>query len=390
MVAMNTNDRMILGVFTLALLLVAQVIFLLIPNELVLLHTHALRPFAYAAALIVIFEFAGRDMRPIPKKRITIMLAGFGAGFYCIGLLVCGLIFGFVGNRLVSGIALFFNHVWIYGTVVIFSEILRHKLIRSTKKNRRNLMAVLVTLVYTFAGLDVLRGFNNIGAADVFFGSILPALALNATLTYIAFRGALPALLLIRVAYTLIPVFLPVLPDVSGVAWSMIECVLLFITAVLYQCGMSDKRLAVRERRREKYRKKSVAGYIVLVSLAVFLIIFNLRVFSYYPAVVLTESMSGAIERGSVVFVKKLSPDDVRDYVKQGDVILFQYGQVEVMHRVIEFRYNAAGERVFITKGDANPNADVYPVEISQVLGISRAYIPYIGYPSVWLNIILR
>lgn len=37
----------------------------------------------------------------------------------------------------------------------------------------------------------------------------------------------------------------------------------------------------------------------------------------------------------------------------------------------------------FITKGDANDTADAFPVSEDQVIGITKHYIPYIGYPSV-------
>jgi len=378
------------GLLSLALLLAAQVLFYVIPSELILFFTHTVRPFAYAAALIVVCVFGGVDKRPIPKKRLSIMLAGFGAGFYFTGLLLASLMFGYGNNRMASGFSLFFSQVLTQGTVVVMVETLRHKLIRSTPKRRRNLMAVIVTLVFTFTQLDILRGISNAGAAYLLFSGILPTLALNATLSYIAFNGALAALMMLRFVYSLTPVFMPVLPNVSVVAWAVIECVFLLATVIMYHSGMSDKRLVVMERRRERHRKKSLAGYVVMVSLAVLLIAFNLRAFGYYPTVILTESMTGALERGSVVFVERLRHDEVQENVRQGDIILFQYGQIEVMHRVIEFRHNAAGERIFITKGDANQNADIYPVEMAQVLGISHAYIPYIGLPSVWLNLLFK
>jgi len=126
------------------------------------------------------------------------------------------------------------------------------------------------------------------------------------------------------------------------------------------------------------------------VGLTVFLAMFGLRMFSYFPVVVLTGSMAGAVDRGSIVFVEKLNAADVLNSVNEGDIIHYKYKNNEVMHRIIEFRYNESGERLYITKGDANPIADSIPVKAGQILGISRSYIPYAGYPLVILNAIFN
>jgi hypothetical protein len=54
----------------------------------------------------------------------------------------------------------------------------------------------------------------------------------------------------------------------------------------------------------------------------------------------------------------------------------------------VEFRYDDSGERIYITKGDANTIADINPVGADQVLGVARAYIPYIGYPAVLMRML--
>jgi signal peptidase len=255
-------------------------------------------------------------------------------------------------------------------------------------------MAVAITLVFTFVQFDALRGFIHFGGSPstLFFGSIAPLLALNAVLTYMAHDGALSALVLLRAVYSLAVVFLPVLPNISGVAWAVIECAMLLITLTAYRYAMTDQRgqLAIAEKRREKYRRKPIISYMVTAGLVLVLIAFNLRAFPIFPVVVLTDSMAGAVDSGSIVFVERVQPANVLTSVGIGDVILYRQGSIEIMHRVIEFDYTIAGERVFITQGDNNPTADHRPVEMGQVLGISRSYIPYLGYPALWLRMIFR
>jgi signal peptidase len=93
--------------------------------------------------------------------------------------------------------------------------------------------------------------------------------------------------------------------------------------------------------------------------------------------------MTGAVDRGALVIVQKLQPEGVVSVVSEGDIICYRYKKVEMMHRVVGLSYDAAGERVYITKGDANPAADAAPVEPEQIIGVYKAQIPHMGYPVV-------
>lgn len=81
--------------------------------------------------------------------------------------------------------------------------------------------------------------------------------------------------------------------------------------------------------------------------------------FGYGSAVVLSGSMSGALEIDDLVITRATG-----DY-ELGDIIIFQGGGgMVVTHRIIE-----TDERGFITKGDANNAADPEPVPRDAVLG---------------------
>ena len=44
------------------------------------------------------------------------------------------------------------------------------------------------------------------------------------------------------------------------------------------------------------------------------------------------------------------------------------------------------GETIFYTKGDANHDIDNYKITEDMIIGTVNVKIPYIGYPTVWLN----
>ena len=101
-----------------------------------------------------------------------------------------------------------------------------------------------------------------------------------------------------------------------------------------------------------------------------------------YALTVQSGSMEPAIQTGSVVFVK----DVPAERVEEGDVITYSDdGGNFITHRVIE-RHTTDTSVRFITKGDANENADHEPVYRSNLVGVVMFNIPLIGYVVAFGN----
>lgn len=91
------------------------------------------------------------------------------------------------------------------------------------------------------------------------------------------------------------------------------------------------------------------------------------------PYIVLSGSMEPVIWTGSLVFVdEKYNYDDV----KVGDVIAFKSGDVSVTHRVLNINENGEIE----TKGDNNDVSDGFSVSKDNFKGLSKFWIPKLGY----------
>ncbi len=91
-------------------------------------------------------------------------------------------------------------------------------------------------------------------------------------------------------------------------------------------------------------------------------------VLGYSTAVVISGSMSGSIEINDMIIIH------AEDTYTTGDVITFYSGNSLVTHRIVDDT-----ERGFITKGDANNAADLYPVPITDVVGKVVLVLPGIG-----------
>ncbi len=89
--------------------------------------------------------------------------------------------------------------------------------------------------------------------------------------------------------------------------------------------------------------------------------------FGYANAIVITGSMSGAIEINDMVVTHHQSS------YKKGDIITYQSGKSTVTHRIIE-----VVDRGYITQGDANNVADPEIIQ-SQVIGKVVLIVPQFG-----------
>lgn len=100
--------------------------------------------------------------------------------------------------------------------------------------------------------------------------------------------------------------------------------------------------------------------------------------------VVMSGSMSPTINTGDVIFVYDRDPNTIQE----GDIITYDLSGEETevtTHRVVDIVEGDDGERLFVTKGDANEEPDQYQVPADSVIGVMPrggtlpAIVPYLG-----------
>ena len=99
------------------------------------------------------------------------------------------------------------------------------------------------------------------------------------------------------------------------------------------------------------------------------------KLLGYQIYSVLTFSMTPALPVGCAVYVKACDPAALQ----AGDIVTYSLGTgstVTETHRVVSNDVNSAK---LVTKGDANAQADVYPVGYDRVIGRVEYSIPYWG-----------
>lgn len=99
-------------------------------------------------------------------------------------------------------------------------------------------------------------------------------------------------------------------------------------------------------------------------------------IFGISPLTVLTNSMNPFIKAGDLIFIRKVSPSEV----KVNDVITFKETETKfITHRVIEIKQDQ-GTVGFVTKGDNNNVKDSNIVTSNHLVGSLAFKIPKAGY----------
>ena len=124
-----------------------------------------------------------------------------------------------------------------------------------------------------------------------------------------------------------------------------------------------------------------VSGILIAIVVVLVVMLVGVRLIGYQPYCVLSGSMEPTYRTGSLIYVKKADPQDI----KVGDPITFVLDEnlTVATHRVIEID---EADRHFYTKGDANEYPDASPVHFNNLIGRPSFTIPYMGYVTNYIQ----
>ena len=371
-------------------MLFLQIFFLYMPISLIQTYNNIIQPFGYIMlAVVVYFGFKGYQ-KPSRVAYQANLAAILSVVLYIIIIIAIAVAFGGGRNVFMLTMRGFFNQFWVAAVPLVAAEMVRFKLLKATTDRNRTFVVISLTLLFTFTRLNVLRvvGFNAMITPEFLFESLLPAITASGLVTLVALKGTLFSTIVISFVFNLWNIFTPILPDLELLVLSLILCGIMFLSGILFAFLANDVSKEQRRRmdRALKYSKGyGVKGFLLLVIMGV-IVAFFLNVFPVYPVVILTESMTGYIDRGSLVIMRRIPENEVLARVQVDDVLHYNFRHMEFVHRVVGFTEDSYGNRLFITQGDANPFPDPTPLDPAEVIGRPLFVIPFIGYP----NIIIR
>lgn len=125
----------------------------------------------------------------------------------------------------------------------------------------------------------------------------------------------------------------------------------------------------------------AITWILVLCVACLAFLLAGVRLIGFTPYTVLSGSMEPVYPVGSLIYVRKVPPEEVR----VGDPITFVLDEnlTVATHRVIEVDSET---RQFRTKGDANSAPDGAPVLFENLIGVPKFSIPKLGFAANWIT----
>jgi signal peptidase I len=136
--------------------------------------------------------------------------------------------------------------------------------------------------------------------------------------------------------------------------------------------------------------RKVLLNLAMLVMFAIAGIMLVPAALGYHRYIILTGSMTGTYDAGSLVFDKEVPTSSL----KVGDPITYapppgaSPNHQLVTHRIYKILPGPSGQRAFVTKGDANPKPDAWKFTLQKpTQDVVRFHVPYVGYVFMFLSV---
>ena len=267
--------------------------------------------------------------------------------------------------------------------IIILKEILRYMFLSRVF----NYKSLFITTCILFVFIDLIGKFNILSFNTkydtfVFIATIiLPIVSKNILCTYVSYKVGYKPVILYLLVTELYGYVLPIIPNPNQYIYAIIWLIVPFI--LLYQINkyLSKEKHDIKLER--DYNKRKIGGLIIPTIIVIFFVYIVSGYFHYPAIVVASGSMETSISKGDIVIIEKI--DENYDLLELNQVIAYRYNKIIVVHRLVKM-ISVNGETIYYTKGDANNDIDNYKITKDMIIGVVNKKIPYIGYPTVWLN----
>ena len=308
---------------------------------------------------------------------------------YLISTYIIGIFSGFDRMVYTFSFSTLIKNIIPYLILIISSELLRSEITRKVENSLSPYVLVTILLVIVDCTI-YLTTFNlSTGDGQIQFicNILLPSVSKNIMLLYISRIGGMYPTTIYRLLTELKMFIVPIEPSfglyIDSVLSTIMPTILGFV--VYFQL----KQYQNKEVEGKSYKQSKLYVYISVIIIGLFIVLMvtlTSQKFMYAAISIGSGSMTGTINKGDVVVYKKIGEyEPVVD-----DVLVFKKDGKLIVHRIIEVVDINSTDKVYYTKGDANPTPDGYPLTKKDLVGIVKLRVKYLGIPSVYLNELLN
>ena len=307
---------------------------------------------------------------------LTILMISFFLLYYLVGIFI-----GFAKTSNYFNISSLKNIIIPIIFYHVEKEFLRYQLLRKTSLSKA--LTALIILLFILMDSVIPVSSHSFGFTReiflVFALNIMPSITENIFCTFLSKNfGYLPSIFYLLVMQ-LSQYFLPIIPNPNEYLYSII---FFLYPLVMMRLVKNYLKISKTENTSLDYSKGKYyfLGYGFAIIILTILVYFVSGYFRYYTIAIASGSMENIIFKGDVVII-----DKEYQTIDKNDILAYQYENKVVVHRVYKM-IDTGSEKFIYTKGDANSNFDQYKVTEDMIMGVVKAKIPLIGYPTVLLN----
>jgi signal peptidase len=336
------------------------------------------------AAVLIPMLIKKRNILSIHKNQVLLIVTVI-ALLYVMVYYLTGLHFGFYKNPYKLSFNVFLKYILPISAIIAATEIIRGVLMAQTGRLARALcyLSCVAADVLIVSNVPSVTSFNRF--MDMVAGALLPALIFNLLFNYLSKRYGIYPCLLYRLITTL---YLYIFPVTSGISDSILNFfrILLPIAIYLFIDALYEKKRRFALRRVSRvWSAVSVVVSVLAIIIMIGTVMLVSNQFKYGSLVIATESMTGEINKGDVIFFERYDDHEIIE----GQVIVFEKYNVMVVHRVVDIEI-INGVARYYTKGDANEDWDAGYILDSEIVGLVNYKLPVVGYPTIWMRSLFK
>lgn len=342
---------------------------------------NVLNPILWLSLLLFGIVFFKKDYCRKKYKYDFFQIVIISVIIYLIIYYMLGLITGYVTLPYTRSFLGIIKNIIKFVFPIAIMEYVRGYLINRSGKKKSLLIIItgifailnIVMQVYNFVILDVNDAF------DLIFSIIVPEIAKSMLLSYLTYHSDFVPSMLYAILPAMLLYIIPVIPDLS---WFLDGSIQLLLTFIVY---FTSYNFYIKKSKIIKKNKKVGVYLLPILVLIIPILILVSGIFKFQIMAILTNSMVPVYSRGDAVIVEHLNEQEKQE-LKKGDIIVFNYNNRKVLHRIIDIKENVSGLRTYKTKGDNLETEDAWEISDKDIEAKYLCTIYKIGYPSVWIS----
>lgn len=311
--------------------------------------------------------------------------------FYTISFLIIiyglGLIVGFLSTSYSLTLINIFKNSFPVFLILIIEELVRYNICKKGENNK--LIIYISVVIFTFVDISMiisnydLNDISNILKLSTLV--VCPSVFKNVMLSDFSKKYGYEVCITYQLIMGLYIYIVPIFPNLNEYLESVIMSIFPIFILILINMQFEIEK---KEDIRDKHIASKILSVIIILIVITTICLFS-NLFPWWIAIVGSGSMTPTINVGDAIIVDKIAKEEMAE-LKVGDILVFKVGKSMYTHRIINI--DVKNDEYYIsTKGDRKGNVvDDWTVKSNDVIGVVKFRIPYVGYPTVQLNRLLK